>query len=161
MPTLIKHIRGRNTVEFDKGKFDDWCVYLARPGLRRYAPVDAEYFARLQSIAKRHGAAKLYNDFLSIYTPTTTIIDNRVLELITTLADSYDSDAEEVDIWFSVIYGGMIAEENKQHAVLKKRVKRLGLHQVLLEGMAPEKAASFSRGMKWQELDKLMKKKGF
>jgi hypothetical protein len=83
------------------------------------------------------------------------------LNNITTIADTYGSDAEEVDIWLTVIYAGMIAEENKQFAVLKKRVKRLGMHQVLLENMAPAVAANFSKGKKWRELDQIMRPKGF
>jgi hypothetical protein len=66
-----------------------------------------------------------------------------------------------MEIWFNVLYAGMVAEENKEHALLKKRIKRLGMHQVLLENMEPEKAALFSKGKKWTELDKLMKEKGF
>jgi hypothetical protein len=161
MPRLIKLVRGRNRVEFDKGKFDDWCVYLTRPGLPRYAPLDTEYFLRLKTIATRYGAAKMYNDFLLFYAPTTSRIDEEVLNSITHIADGYGKDAEEVDTWFSVIYGGMIAEENKEHAILKKRVKRLGMHQVLLEGVPPETAANFSRGRKWLELDRLMRQRGF
>ena len=55
----------------------------------------------------------------------------------------------------------MIAEENKGNAILKKRIKRLGMHQVLLENYTPEHAANFSKGKKWKDLDKLMKQKGF
>ena len=70
-------------------------------------------------------------------------------------------DAEEIDIWFTVIYGGMVAEENKEFAVLKKRIKRLGMHQILIERKDAEYAANFSKGKKWKELDELMKKRGF
>ena len=35
------------------------------------------------------------------------------------------------------------------------------MHQVLLNNMDPEVAANFSKGKKWQELDKMMKGKGF
>jgi hypothetical protein len=55
----------------------------------------------------------------------------------------------------------MIAEENKKNAILKKRIKRLGIYQVLIEGMKPEVAAVFSKGKKWRELDKTMLERGF
>jgi hypothetical protein len=55
----------------------------------------------------------------------------------------------------------MIAEENKENAILGKRIKRLGMHQVLIENMKPEEAAVFSKGKKWKELHRLMKKRGF
>jgi hypothetical protein len=161
MPTLIKNVRQRNIVEFDQGKFDDWCVYLTRPNRPRYAPLDIEYFSRLQELGRTHGLQRIYNDFVQVYNPTNRVVNPVILNNITTIADTYGSDAEEVDIWLTVIYAGMIAEENKQFAVLKKRVKRLGMHQVLLENMAPAVAANFSKGKKWRELDQIMRPKGF
>jgi hypothetical protein len=35
------------------------------------------------------------------------------------------------------------------------------MHQVLIDGIAPEQAAVFSKGKKWKELDNLMIGKGF
>jgi len=55
----------------------------------------------------------------------------------------------------------MVAEENRENAKLKKRIKRLGIHQVLIEGISPEIAANFSRDKVWIILDGIMKKKGF
>ena len=66
-----------------------------------------------------------------------------------------------MEIWLNVLYAGMIAEENKKNAILKKRIKRLGMYQVLIEQMPPEQAAVFSKGKKWKELDQLMATKGF
>jgi len=161
MSTLVKNVRDRNIVEFDKGTFDDWCVYLAKAGEIRYAPKDTEYFALLKLLGKRHGNKKLYDDFVTFYKPTTNLIDATVLNLITMLADNYDKDAEEVDIWFTVIYAGMVAEENKAFAKLKKRIKRLGIHQVLMEGLSVEAAAHYSRDKKWRDLDIEMWQRGF
>ena len=161
MPTLIKNVRNRNVIEFDQGAFDSWCVYLTRPGQLRYAPRDTEYFAKLKQLGNNHGHERVYNDFVTYYTPTNRNIDVSVLNLITQLADPYGNDAEEMDIWFSVIYAGMVAEENKANAILKKRIKRLGMHQVLIEGLDAHYAANFSKGKKWRDLDGLMKERGF
>ncbi len=155
MPTLIKNVRNRNNVEFDSGSFDSWCVYLTRPGQVRYAPRDTEYFSKLKLLGNVHGHQRIYNEFVSYYTPTNRNIDINVLNLITQLTNGYGSDAEEMDIWFSVIYAGMVAEENKDYAILKKRVKRLGMHQVLIEDLDANYAANFSKGKKWRELDEL------
>jgi hypothetical protein len=81
--------------------------------------------------------------------------------LITVLSRFYNADAAEMELWMNVIYAGMIAEENKENAILKKRIKRLGMHQVLIDGMKPEEAAVFSKGKKWKELDEIMRSKGF
>jgi hypothetical protein len=161
MSTLIKLVRNRHRVEFDKGFFDEWCVFLARNGQNRYAPKDTEYFTILNNLGQQHGKIKLYNDFCSFYRFTNKHLNQTTLNYITEIADSYGSDAEEIDIWLTVIYAGMVAEENKTNAVLRKRIKRLGMHQVLIEELSPAYAANFSKGKKWRELDGIMKERGF
>lgn len=161
MSTLIKIINSRIRIEFDTGSFDNWCVYLAKPGMARYAPTDIEYFNWLKQQSLNFGAAKIYNDFISFYEFTGKEIDLVLLDKITTLSNDYGSVSEEADTWFTIIYAGMIAEENKMNAILKKRIKRLGMHQLLLENYKPEEAANFSKNKKWKELDILMKQKGF
>lgn len=126
MSRIIKNVRGKNLVEFDNGIFDEWCVFLILPGKPRYAPRDTEYFTVLKNMGAIYGSAKIYNDFIRFYSLTTKRVDNNTLNLITTLSDDYETHAEEMDIWFSVIYGGMIAEENKANAILKKRNKAVG-----------------------------------
>ena len=161
MPRVIKNVQGKNLIEFDNGHFDEWCVFLTRPGTARYAPRDTEYFTILKNMGRLYGHAKIYNDFISYYNNTSTEIDNNILDQITELSKDYAPHSEEMDIWFTVLYAGMIAEENKANAVLKKRIKRLGMHQVLLNNMAPEEAADFSKGKRWMELDRIMREKGF
>jgi hypothetical protein len=46
----------------------------------------------------------------------------------------------------------MVAEENKEKAILRKRVKRLGVHQLLIEERPAKFATSFSRGKKWKRI---------
>lgn len=161
MAVTVKHIRNRHLVEFDRGRFDEWCVYLSRQGAPRYAPTDTEYFSILRDLSRFYTGGKIYSDFVKIYELTDKQVNANVLKLITEICDTYGSHSAEMDIWFTVIYAGMIAEENKTHAILKKRIKRLGMHQVLMEQMEPVVAANFSRGKKWQDLDLLMKARGF
>ncbi len=161
MPGKINQFSHGGFVEFDKGSFDDWCVYVTRANGERFAPTDLHYFSRLKILAKKHKARMIYDDFVVIFNRTTPEVDKNVLELITVLSRQYGEDSLEMEIWFNVLYAGMIAEENKEKAVLKKRIKRLGIHQVLIENMAPEEAAVYSKGKKWRELDKLMKQYGF
>lgn len=148
-------------IEFDKGSFDDWCVFVTRANGERFAPTDVQYFSRLKVLAEMHKVRMIYDDFVVIYNRTTPEVDKHVLELISALSRHYGKDSLEMEIWFNVLYAGMIAEENKVNAVLKKRIKRLGMHQVLIEDMPPETAAAFSKGKKWTELNRLMKQKGF
>jgi hypothetical protein len=161
MATTINSAPGRFHIEFDFGTFDHWCVFLSRNGMPRYAPKDTEYFAILQQLATRHGSNKLYYHFVLIYERTSSRIDTDVLLMIRKMAEEYGSDTEDIEIWFTVLYAGMIAEENKENAVLKKRIKRLGMHQLLIEKFEPNIAANFSRGKTWRELDAQMREKGF
>lgn len=161
MPTLIKIINNKIRIEFDTGSFDNWCVYLTKPGGVRFAPTDIEYFSWLKEQSVIFGAAKIYNDFISFYEQTTHEIESAVLDKISDISKDYYTVVEEMDTWLTVIYAGMIAEENKVNAILKKRIKRLGMHQLLLENFKPEEAANFSKNKKWQELDVYMKRKGF
>ncbi len=158
---LIHTINQLHCVEFGPGSFDQWCVYLQRKGQPRYAPHDEEYFVFFKTLGEHYGATKVYADFIRIYEKTTAVIDASVIVLLQAIADEYSNDSEEVAIWFSVIYGGMIAEENKKGAILKKRIKRLAMHQLLLEKMEPAVAANFSKGKKWWVLNELMKERGF
>ncbi|SEL49218.1 DUF7004 family protein [Parapedobacter koreensis] len=162
MAEVINIINGKHVVEFGKGKFDEWCVFLTREKGTRYAPKDKDYFSILLAWAHRYGVDRIYNDFVSVYNCTTNQVDTTCLALIKKLAADYgEHDSEEVEIWFSVLYGGMIAEENKANSKLGKRIKRLGIYQLLYEGYEPAAAADFSKGKQAAALDILMRRRGF
>ena len=159
---LIKELINNRKVIFDTGKFDDWCVYVVEANGSRNAPFDVDYFTDLKTLSTHYTGNKVYDDFVTIYSLTTKSIDANVIIEIDKIVSTYNL-AHQVIIeqWFTVLYAGMIAEENKQFAILKKRVKRLGMHQVLIENLPPSIAANFSKGKKWRELDAIMKQKGF
>ena len=161
MSRIIKTIRSGIIVEYDAGRFDDWCVYLTVPPKGRFAPQDAEYFTYLRAQSQKHGFARVYADFVKIYDKTSAVLSSDVLDAITEIAAGYGEDSQAMATWLTVIYAGMVAEENKERTVLKKRIKRLGVHQVLIENVAPAVAAAFSRRKPWQALAEIMKKKGF
>jgi hypothetical protein len=161
MSRLIANLPDNSVIEFDNGAFDDWCVYLKRPNQTRYAPKDTEYFSVMKNLSSIYGKQKIYDDFVKIYNDTTSQIRSDVIQKIIDISANYDNHKDEICIWFVVMYAGMIAEENKQNAILKKRIKRLGLHQVLIDELEPNFAANFSRGKKWRELDTICKQKGF
>ncbi len=136
-------------------------MYVKRPGGKKYAPTDVEYFAKLQQLSIAYGREKIYSDFVTFYIPTSKKIDLKVLALIRRIAASYHTAALEIEILFVIIYAGMVAEENKEFTVLKKRIKRLGMHQALIDKLPAEEAANFSRGKKWREIDMVCTAKGF
>lgn len=159
---LVKNLANNRKVIFDKGKFDDWCVYVVENNGQRNAPKDKTYFTDLMHIDKFYTHGKVYNDFVDIYEMTNKKIDNSVLMTIDNLCSTYNEEHQLImQQWFTVLYASMIAEENKSKAILKKRIKRLGVYQVLKEGMQPETAAEFSKGKDWQVLNELMNSYGF
>jgi hypothetical protein len=157
---VLKTVSDGTRIEFDRGKFDDWCVYSARPGEARYAPRDVEYFSTLKQLHECH--PRVHDDFIDVFVRTGPTIDAGVLEFISEIAMRYPNDIRtEVEILLVTFYAAMIAEENRAHAPLGKRIKRLGVHQVLVDGMPPEHAAVFSRGKPWRELDEHCRARGF
>lgn len=149
-------------IEQGRGRFDDYCVYITRPGERKHAPKDAEYFSFFIEKSLKYSSERIYDDYVRIYEKTTDQIDYNVFEEIEEISMSYDEkDKLDFYVWYSVIYLGMVAEERKEHAVLKKRIKRLGMYQILFERMSAEEAATFSTGKKATELISLCSKKGF
>lgn len=162
MAKLIKNLSKNRKVIFDTGKFDDWCVYVVEENGSRKAPFDVDYFTDLKNLSAHYSDNKVYNDFVAVYNATTTEIDVNVTALIDTIVATYqEAHRVLVEQWLTVLYAGMIAEENKKNAILKKRIKRLGMHQVLIDNISPSIAANFSRGKRWRELDAIMRPKGF
>ncbi len=162
MIRLIKDLKNNRKVVFDAGRFDDWCVYVIEDNGNANAPQDVTYFSELHLISQKYANQKVYYDFVKIYNKTDKLINSEVLNLIDTIVATYDEeDKISVEQWYTVLYAGMIAEENKKNAILKKRIKRLGMYQVLIQDMPAHEAAKFSYGKKWRDLDQLMKPYGF
>ena len=162
MKRLVKNLINGRSVIFDKGKFDEWCVYVVEENGFRKAPFDETYFSDIYSISQKYEANKVYDDFVQIYNLTSQHIDDSVLGLIDTIVKTYNNEDQIlVEQWMTVLYAGMIAEENKDRAILKKRVKHLGMYQVLILRMPAKEAAKFSYGKPWRELDSIMRDYGF
>ncbi len=161
LPTLIHTFPNGSLLEYDDGAFDAWCIYLTPPNGKRHAPKDTEYFVRFAELARTHTPRKVYGDFVRVYEKAGKQIDPRVLKFIEYRAQAYQSDALEIQILLTIVYAGMVAEENKARTKLGKRVKRLGMYQTLIEKMPAERAASFSKRKRWQEIAAECEKRGF
>ncbi len=149
-------------IEQGRGRFDEYCVYLSRPGHRKHAPKDVEYFSFFIEKAQKYSSEKIYSDYVVIYEKTTGYIDYDIFDEIKEISMSYDEeDSLDFCVWYSVIYLGMVAEERRERAVLKKRIKRLGMYQILFERMSAMEAATFSTGKKVAELSPLCRERGF
>lgn len=152
MGHVIKEFADGTMLEYDEGRFDGWCIYHVRPGESRKAIIDLEIFSDLDHLGQRIGSIQLYRDFLSVYQQTTATIEAVVLNLITELARKHLDNQNLCDFLLTALYAGMVAEENKDGAILRKRIKRLGVHQLLVEERPAAYAANFSRGKSWKEI---------
>lgn len=161
MGQIIKRFLNGSYLEYDNGKFDDWCVYLTQPNGSHKPPQDIDCFFALKRLAIRYSAERVYEDYIQVYELTGNQVDSQVLDRISLVAKKYDSDSLEVDILFSVLYLTMISEEQKRYTRLGKRIKRLGIYVLLMEDQSVQESADFMRGMNWREIDTLCRERGF
>jgi hypothetical protein len=135
----ITIIENGKQVYFSRGKFDAYCVFIDGTPF-----VDKNLFLFFKSLNNND---KVYTDFVGIYNLTNKDFDENVTYMIKEeISSSYPDNVKlDVEESFVLIYYGMIAEENKDRAPLGKRIKRLGMHQVLKENMNPAIAANFSK----------------
>ena len=161
MGTKTKDFPDGAFLEYDDGQFDAWCVYMNYPDGTRKPPLDSDYFAQLQKYAAQYGVDRIYQDFVHVYDLVKKEVDKADLVKITNIAAGYSKDALELDKIFSILYMAMIAEERKAHTKLGKRIKRLGVYKLLIEGNTVQQSANFMRGMGWKEIDALCRERGF
>ena len=150
-------------VIFDKGRFDEWCVYVVTKE-KRVAPKDIDYFIFFKELDEKYSHLNVYDAFLKVYENTNKAIEDTTLAIIKEIVDH--SGLEEVDKkryegYLVVLYLAMIAEENKAYTKLGKRIKRLGMHHHFFDGLSAQKAANYSCGKNWEELDAEMRARGF
>lgn len=161
MSTLIKEIDKDTRVVFDQGRFDGWCVYIIS-GHKSHAPKDIDYFNYFVNLADQFTPERVYDDFCKVYSQVTEKVEDKALNLIVQIAKGYPkTHSRDVELNLVVIYAGMIAERNKKYTKLKERIKRLGMHQILLLNYPVGEAVNFSKDRGWRELDKICSDLGF
>ena len=158
----IKTFADGSFLEYAPGNFDDWCVYMVNPNKGfRSPPRDTHYFDFLLRNAERFGTDRVYRDFVRIFESAGKEVTQDVLTLIERIALTYEGKELEFEKIFTIMYMGMIAEEKKRFTKLGKRIKRLGVHKLLQEGAGVDHSANFMRGLKWREIDRLCRERGF
>ena len=156
---LIAVLRDGSSMVFAKGRFDTWCIYHVR-GKTAKAIKDVDVFALLARYTSTPERFTMYKDFLYVFDMVTKVINYDLVNRLKISSNKYKNSTEAEYIMI-FLYAGMIAEENKQNAILKKFIKRLGVHQVLIEKLDPVLAASYSKGKKWHELRQECQARGF
>ena len=161
MGQFIKSFSDGSFLEYDQGSFDGWCVYLTKSNGSRRPPRDVDYFSQLKQLADKYGANQVYNDYVRVYNLTGKQVEEHSLAAISEIAASYGNDTLEADVIFSILYMAMIAEEQKKFTQLGKRIKRLGIHKLLIEDCSVNESANFMRGMGWRDIATLCEERGF
>jgi hypothetical protein len=159
--TVLRKFSDNKSLCYGKGAFDTWCVYLEGYDGAYKAVRDIEYFSVLKKLGKKHGPYILYQDFVNLYESTGKSIDRNVWYNIVRMSGKYGEDSVSVDKVFSVLYAGMVAEENKEGTRLGKRIKRLGVHMLLCEDRESDFAANYSRNRGWREISDMCSMRGF
>ena len=149
-----------SSIGFGRGKIDNFCVYVKEQN-RVYAPLDTEYFQFLHDLASNFGTIKVYNSFKRLYAIAELEIVSNAIEVIDKQAKRYNEFELKCQKYFSILYLAMVAEQNYPNTKLGKRLKRLGIYQLLFEGMTVEEAANWSRGKPWKEISEECKSRGF
>lgn len=160
MHSFVQTFEDGDQIYFGPGKFDEWCVYRVPQGGEARPPRDSEYFADLLRFGNRYGSRRIYSYFRTVYDSTGNRPTRDVLEQINlhslTLVGPDQLEYQKV---MTTIYYAMVAEENRKpisRYPLRKRIKKIGVFQVLIEGMEPLEAANYSRGRPARELERLL-----
>jgi hypothetical protein len=125
-----------------------------------FAPTDAQCFEWFKLYSKIYDNSYIYEDFRRIYVHVDENIDVDVLNYITLISSKYGKDELGLNIAFSTIYATMVSGE-KTGDKFNKKLKLLGLHQTIIEGLDSDAAATFSIGASKEYLERECQKRGF
>ena len=140
---------------YDKGRFDDWCIYEVFDNGKKSAPKDIDYLNELNKYTKIFDRNKIYQDFVQIYNLTNNQLELSIILEIKNISNTYANYSKDFFRIFAIIYMGMVAEENKKNTKLGKRIKRLGIYYLLVKEKSPSYCANFMKEKNWKEIDKI------
>ena len=147
-------------IGFGRGRIDNFCVYHRIEGLTR-APLDTEYFEFIKDLSLTYSPIMVYRRFVTLYEHVEKNLSENSISLIDRISSDFPNEVRACQTYFTILYLAMVAEENYQETKLGKRLKRLGIHQILIEGMEVDAAANWSRGRPWREISEECERRGF
>lgn len=145
---------GTLCIFFAQGKIDNWCAYVAERDRdykwHLYAPKDEFYFERVLYIArelektypnrKESAFERVYHEVLHIaeimfYDPkhVSDVICNEIDRIVEKYAAENEAYRGILSLALYELYYGMIAEENKDDTTLGRKIKMIGLHDLLIK----------------------------
>lgn len=143
---------------FGIGNFDEWCVYIDGNEYSYDTLLDNDYFQWLLKLSNLYTVEQVYSDFLYIYEDVShNFNEEQCLHICKTVDSHY---AEDTLHWWIILYMTMVAECKKDGAVLKKRIKHLGVYNILFDKYSIDYVTHYMKGKNWRYLDKLMQERG-
>ena len=150
---VLKMFKDNTLLLYDRGSFDEFRVSFYDNKLRyRSSPNDAQFFTFFLKMGDNEKVWRMIVDLASQ-------IDKHT-EFQNIILPTLSGSLEEEKV-FSALAVAMMAEERKAKTRLGKRVKLLGCHQALMQGISPRAAAKWSRGKPWKEIADECTKWGF
>ena len=67
---------------------------------------------------------------------------------------------DDTILWWLIFYMTMLAECKKENSILKKRIKKLGVYNILFDEYSIDYIIKYMKGKNWRYLDNLMKERG-
>jgi hypothetical protein len=152
MQTLVTFRDGTSLV-YEKGRFDEFKVSFYSSQSRHIeSPTDIRLFTFFLSLHNNDGVWRIIQNIAAQIDSAHSFSDLNIPTL---------NDTLEEQKLFSAVGAAMLSERYKAHTRLGKRVKLLGCHQVLVQGLEPRIAANWSRGRRWREIDAECRRLGF
>lgn len=142
---------------FGEGNIDEWCVYCVKPNCRTWFAYDHEYLSWIRKMGKFHGDDKVYDSFVRIFDNVS--YDYDMIDGYRVICD-VAKDYHHTDHFWAWFWMTMVAEERKENAILGKRIKRLGVYNVLFDKYKMSYITTYMVGMRYYDLEELMIERG-
>jgi hypothetical protein len=151
-----------SSYEFTFGNFDPWCVEYYKGGKAQKRITDTTSFKALLRYGKHVGYENVYKDFVEVYDMVYVGTDlNEVTRRIELISEKYGVYQLKMNKLLHFLFMCIVAEEMKEKTKLGKRIKRLGVHRVLIEGIDPEIAAKETNRVWPKKISYMCEMRGF
>lgn len=149
---VLTTFKDKTQLVFKEGRFDKYLVTLIDNNGNSFSPKDVDFLNFFQTYSDRQDLWELLLE-LSQFLDKDTAFSDLVIPSI--------KDTIEEKKMFAAYAATLIAEENRAKTKLGKRIKLIAAHQVLIQGWQPQKAADWSRGLRWATISQECDRYGF
>lgn len=145
-------------IYYSRGRKDNWLVNYETMDGSVSNPLDKNYFKWTTELANAYGREKVWDSFNRIYYSVHKngwMNDDRELCKKVCIKEANMYEEPTLKLWITY-YMTMLAEENMPNAVLGKKIKRLGVYNILWDNYTIDYVCSYMRKKRWWELREMM-----